>query len=426
MTLQTRISKSSIQVIIDQFHSGKGAENRYTVKKSRRVPILHQSGRYCSEKGTAETKDEYFLNFLCRIQREEKKRMKTPEEILKNLNEYNEDERFYQSAWLARKNPDDLKAFLSSYTEEELLSRKLIVPEVEGGWYPKDMKEQCFELSQVQQKINVLKHNRYTPEFVHCHTFYELVYVLNGHCREVIAGQTFTMKTGDFLLIPPGVSHSIGVFDGSLVLNTIVWKKHFDEICHKLLLTENELSDFLKYTLNHREDAYILIHTEADAGIARLMLEMYSSSEMMSGEFSDLMMNAQLLYVFSRIIQEYPKGIHCYYSARNSEDPGEKMLEQISLLYRTITLQQLAETSGFSSKYVSRLIKKKTGRSFTALVLEKKFTTALALLDSTNLPIHELADRSGFENVEHFNRLFKKRYGMTPGQYRKRNASSQS
>ena len=33
--------------------------------------------------------------------------------------------------------------------------------------------------------------------------------------------------------------------------------------------------------------------------------------------------------------------------------------------------------------------------------------------------VAELAEEIGYDNVEHFNRLFKKTYGMTPVQYRK-------
>lgn len=45
---------------------------------------------------------------------------------------------------------------------------------------------------------------------------------------------------------------------------------------------------------------------------------------------------------------------------------------------------------------------------------------ACAMLKDTNQTVESIADSVGYESVEHFNRLFKKEYGMTPIQYRSR------
>ena len=43
---------------------------------------------------------------------------------------------------------------------------------------------------------------------------------------------------------------------------------------------------------------------------------------------------------------------------------------------------------------------------------------ASTLLKNGNMKVERVAEASGYQNVEHFNRLFKKKYGMTPVQYR--------
>ncbi len=67
------------------------------------------------------------------------------------------------------------------------------------------------------------------------------------------------------------------------------------------------------------------------------------------------------------------------------------------------------------------MIKKQTGKSFTDLLLDLKFEKATYWLETRTDSIQQIAYDSGFESIEHFNRLFKKRFLITPGQYRKLN-----
>ena len=57
--------------------------------------------------------------------------------------------------------------------------------------------------------------------------------------------------------------------------------------------------------------------------------------------------------------------------------------------------------------------------TFQEVVKEERMKKARALLRETNQTVETIAAEVGYENVEHFNRLFKKSYGITPVQYRK-------
>ena len=52
-------------------------------------------------------------------------------------------------------------------------------------------------------------------------------------------------------------------------------------------------------------------------------------------------------------------------------------------------------------------------------VREERMKRACAMLRESDQTVEVIAMESGYENVEHFNRLFKKSYGMTPVQYRR-------
>ena len=83
-----------------------------------------------------------------------------------------------------------------------------------------------------------------------------------------------------------------------------------------------------------------------------------------------------------------------------------------------VSLDDIAGKFHFTKPYVSKYIKVKSGKTFTEIITDIKLKKAKTLLKNESMHIDVIAANVGYQNVEHFNRLFKKRYGMTPGQYR--------
>ena len=86
--------------------------------------------------------------------------------------------------------------------------------------------------------------------------------------------------------------------------------------------------------------------------------------------------------------------------------------------YLTVTLDELAENMHLSKPYLSKYIKEKSGNTFGDIVKNVRMKKARTLLKNTSMTVENIADSVGYQNVEHFNRLFKKRYDVTPVQYR--------
>ena len=61
----------------------------------------------------------------------------------------------------------------------------------------------------------------------------------------------------------------------------------------------------------------------------------------------------------------------------------------------------------------------KTGMTFQEVVREQRMKKARILLKESDKTVEAVSEAVGYENVEHFNRLFKKAYGMTPVQFKK-------
>lgn len=86
---------------------------------------------------------------------------------------------------------------------------------------------------------------------------------------------------------------------------------------------------------------------------------------------------------------------------------------------KKISLQDAAQSVWVSPWYLDRLFKKYTGESFTQYVIGRKLGYAQNLLRETEESIHSIAEKAGYDTPGYFHQLFKKKFGMTPGNYRK-------
>lgn len=104
---------------------------------------------------------------------------------------------------------------------------------------------------------------------------------------------------------------------------------------------------------------------------------------------------------------------------RAREERLVEILTYIQRNYQDVSLDSMAEEFHLSRPYLSKYIKEKTGETFQDVLRLEKLKRAKTLLKDTTKTIENIALEVGYENVEHFNRMFKKTYGVTPVQYRK-------
>lgn len=95
-----------------------------------------------------------------------------------------------------------------------------------------------------------------------------------------------------------------------------------------------------------------------------------------------------------------------------------EIMNYIQANYIDVTLDDLAEKFYLSKPYLSKYIREKSGMTFGELVKKVRMKKARAMLKSSSMTVENIALTVGYQNVEHFNRLFKKAYNMTPVQFR--------
>jgi AraC-like DNA-binding protein len=87
---------------------------------------------------------------------------------------------------------------------------------------------------------------------------------------------------------------------------------------------------------------------------------------------------------------------------------------------RDIPLKEIASEASMNQFSFCRYFKSRTQKPFTVFVNELRIGHACRLIQERPGNIERLASESGFNNVTHFNRLFKRIKGVTPKEYRNR------
>ena len=104
----------------------------------------------------------------------------------------------------------------------------------------------------------------------------------------------------------------------------------------------------------------------------------------------------------------------------------EKNLQKIKFIIRYIqehypepvTVSQMAELCHYSSSHFMKFFKENMKTSFVHYLNDYRLTMAHRMLGMTSDSVLEIAQKCGFDNLSYFNRMFKKKYGVTPRQIR--------
>ncbi|MFI3168855.1 MAG: response regulator [Faecalibacterium sp.] len=106
-----------------------------------------------------------------------------------------------------------------------------------------------------------------------------------------------------------------------------------------------------------------------------------------------------------------------------ASDKNRKLLLQVQNYLtehyaQDISLEMVAELLDFSPFYLSKLFKNTFGTSFIDYLTELRLSAAKELLSDPSLSAKEIGEQVGYPNSNYFTKLFKKKTGLTPIEYR--------
>ena len=237
---------------------------------------------------------------------------------------------------------------------------------------------------------------------IHSHFTYEVFFVTEGEL-ELVTERESRIYERKILIIPPKIRHySVPSGAGSYCLLF-----SFEDTSQWRTLAEAQLKDNICQLALSDDSAFYI----------RKIAEKCS----LPSETSE----REMMHLASLLFYEIMGGLFPQWHLLQAGSSGStRHIHEIEQyinghIKNKILLSDIANHISLSPRQVSRVINKEYGCSLTELVTDKRLGAAELLIKNTALPIGEIAKQTNLGSENYFYTLFKKRYGISPLQYRK-------
>lgn len=242
----------------------------------------------------------------------------------------------------------------------------------------------------------------------HLHNDFEIYYLVEGEREYYISGKRHLIGANQLVFIDRNVLHQTRKVPGTP-------HKRYVVNFHNDFLGEDET--YLLHDLFNKGYTIILPPPEKATQIKEFMWQMMEeySNSCKSHQLYIKTLLIQLLITSRRMIENTSE----IQRKNDAEHHVSELLKNIHKNFHlNLSLQKLSDTFHLNEHYISRIFKRTTGYGFSEYVNVLRISEAERLLKETDLPIYQIAVRVGYSTQVHFNRVFRRRTGRTPSQYR--------
>ena len=271
------------------------------------------------------------------------------------------------------------------------------------------------KLLSLGKKIAVRTHTRFVHFPEHSHDYVEIIYMCSGKTTHIVDRQALTLSEGELLLISPGAKHEIlpaGKED--IALNFIVLPEYFDTVLAMLGEEDTPLKSFLINSVKSKSGKGYLYFKVSDVLPIQNLIENLIWTLINDAPNKRNINQLTMGLLFLHLINHADR----LEAGEADEKLAVKVLRYIEENYRNASLTELSEILHYDLSALSREIKKKTGKNYSELLLEKRLSQASFLLKNTDMTVDEVSVCVGYENKSFFYSQFTKKYGISPRKFR--------
>lgn len=229
----------------------------------------------------------------------------------------------------------------------------------------------------------------------HTHPYYHLIYIKDGTCAMTTAGKHHKLVKGQCIFIPPGTEHG-----------------YFNE--------ESVVMDYLEIKFTTNKAIPLHISDSALVGsLFRQVVQEYSLLGRSADKPAAAYMSA-LIYAITEKDRLNQTVSFQYVDASNFGGLTRSVIHYLETHYQEeLRLDDIAKMTGHNKSYLCVAFKKDTGFTILDCLNTIRIRRAAELIVYSDHSFSQVADMCGFTSVSHFNRVFVKYVGITPGQCRR-------
>ncbi len=266
--------------------------------------------------------------------------------------------------------------------------------------------------------IQVRPHTRFIHFPPHSHNYVEMIYMCKGCTHHLINGEDVYLQEGEILLLSQkAVQEIYPAGKEDIAVNFIILPEFFGD-CLKIIASErNMLRDFVISCLRGENSSCGYFHFKVtDILPIQNLIENLIFTVWNRQPNKRSMNQVTMGLLFLLLMNQMDK-----LETGTESEPQRFVMQILAYVeehYRDGELSELAERMHYDLYWLSKEIRKRTGKTYTELVQDKRLRQAAYLLKNTGMPVTDIAIEVGYSNISYFHRIFQKRYHMTPKKYR--------
>ncbi len=265
------------------------------------------------------------------------------------------------------------------------------------------------------KQITIRPHTRFVHFPEHTHDYVEIVYMCQGETTHFVNGAQIVLKQGELLMLGQHARQEIRpAGEKDIAVNFIVRPAFLQGILSFLGNEETPLRRFVLSCLSgNTETGYLYFRVAEILPVQNLIENLLWT--MIHDHANRRGIYQMTLGLLMAELLEHTDSLRL---SSPEEETIVQALRYIEEHYREGSLTELSQLTHYDFTALSRLIKNKTGKTYTDLIQEKRLSQAAWFLTNTGKRVDEIARLAGYENISYFHRLFVSRFGVSPRQYR--------
>ena len=249
------------------------------------------------------------------------------------------------------------------------------------------------------------------------HDFWELIYADKENITVVLNGEETLLSPGEVVFIKPNQKHFVTSGEKEPNIFIISFSCHSEKMRffeNKSVFVPPALRYLLQNMMAEAIETFYIPDFDPDLNELKLREKENTGGEQIIKNSLELLM----LYLLRSSEQKQPTQEFLLSKIDHSEDLQDEIVKFLSSkIYGKFDLDELCAAMHYGKTRLCTLFRKKTGSSIYQTYLKMKTDEAKKLIRKKT-PFAEIADKLYFDSAAHFNSVFKKYAGMTPGEYK--------
>ncbi|MBQ3542807.1 MAG: helix-turn-helix domain-containing protein [Oscillospiraceae bacterium] len=264
--------------------------------------------------------------------------------------------------------------------------------------------------------ITIRPHTRFIHFPEHTHDYVEVVYMCRGETTHIVNGKSIRLEQGDLLFLSQSCTHEVcKAEEKDIAVNFIVLPDFFNAPLAAMGEEETPLRRFLVDCLCGRNTGPGYLHFDV-SGVKPIqnLIENLLWTLLEETHQKRKMSQMTMALLFLQITG------HTETLLTDAQEDAAvfRVLRYIETNYVDCSFSEITAQLHYDPSWLSREIKRTTGKTFTQLVQEKRLAQAAFLLKNTKRNVSEISVAVGYENISYFHRIFADAFGKSPKHYR--------